>query len=167
MPSERSLIQVNPGHRYCLSCNTAVARENLIEVARLERLATHDPTAEARRAETKRRQKVAERAWKPTDLPAWLDERTYLSEIRPRLTRITVSAISSALSISKPYATDIRSGKRVPHPRHWSVLAKLAWRFRVSSPSFRTLLFYSLAKHLKRSFYWLSEAWQLSRGVTV
>lgn len=36
----------------------------------------------------------------------------------------TVSAIASALEISKPYATDIRAGKRVPHRRHGRALAR-------------------------------------------
>jgi len=31
-----------------------------------------------------------------------------------------------ALEISKPYATDIRNGKRVPHPRHWEKLVQLS-----------------------------------------
>jgi hypothetical protein len=33
---------------------------------------------------------------------------------------------SRALKVSIPYVADIRSGKRVPHPRHWLGLAKLA-----------------------------------------
>lgn len=113
----------NPGHRYCSSCSPAVSRENLIKVAKLGRLATHTPTAEERRAETQRRQKLAERSWKPADLPSWLNERAYSTEIKPRLTKMTVPAISQALGISKPYATDIRAGRRIPHPRHWLALA--------------------------------------------
>jgi hypothetical protein len=31
----------------------------------------------------------------------------------------------TALGISKIYATNIRSGKRLPHPRHWRTLAAL------------------------------------------
>jgi hypothetical protein len=31
-----------------------------------------------------------------------------------------------ALNVSHPYATSIRRGDRLPHPRHWMVLAKLA-----------------------------------------
>jgi hypothetical protein len=33
--------------------------------------------------------------------------------------------IASALGISEPYATDIRAGRRIPHPRHWMILARL------------------------------------------
>ncbi|HVB57067.1 MAG TPA: hypothetical protein VNE63_11645, partial [Candidatus Acidoferrales bacterium] len=52
-------------------------------------------------------------------------EKVYREQIQPKLATFTVSAITSALGISKPYATDIRAGKRVPHPRHWLALAQL------------------------------------------
>jgi hypothetical protein len=54
-----------------------------------------------------------------------LTEETYREKIQPKLATFTVSAIASALGISKPYATDIRAGKRVPHPRHWDALSPL------------------------------------------
>jgi len=28
--------------------------------------------------------------------------------------------------VSEPYSSDIQAGKRMPHPRHWQALAKLA-----------------------------------------
>jgi len=58
-------------------------------------------------------------------LPEWLNESLYREKIRPRLAAFTVAAIASVLEISKPYATDIRAGMRVPHPRHWQALAGL------------------------------------------
>ena len=36
-----------------------------------------------------------------------------------------VPTIMRALAISQQYATDIRAGKRVPHPRHWQMLARI------------------------------------------
>jgi hypothetical protein len=33
--------------------------------------------------------------------------------------------LSSKLGISIPYAVDIRSARRIPHPRHWQTLARL------------------------------------------
>jgi hypothetical protein len=60
-----------------------------------------------------------------TDLPDWLNEKLYIQEIQPRLKAITLSVLASKLSISIPYAVDIRSGRRVPHPRHWQTLAQL------------------------------------------
>ena len=112
------------GDRFCQACSVAVARKNLIEAAKLGRVATHSPKAEALRAATMRTQEAAKRAWRPSDLPEWLTENVYREQIQPRLATFTVSAVSSALGVSKPYATDIRSGKRVPHPRHWFRLAR-------------------------------------------
>lgn len=78
------------------------------------------------RGETQRRQHAAKRAWRPSDLPEWLNETTYRDKILPRLAEITVPTIATALGISEPYATNIRAGRRCPHPRHWNTLAQLA-----------------------------------------
>jgi selenocysteine lyase/cysteine desulfurase len=94
-------------------------------VARKGRVASHTYDAEARRAETQRRHAAEQKAWQPSQQPAWLDEETYREQIQPRLSAITVPMISSALGISEPYATEIRAGKRRPHPRHWLTLARL------------------------------------------
>jgi len=48
-----------------------------------------------------------------------LTKDAYIREIQPHLKRITLSAMASRLNISIPYAVDVRSGRRVPHPRHW------------------------------------------------
>ena len=95
-------------------------------IRRAAPVATHTPKAEALGAATMRRLEAGKRAWKLSDLPEWLNEEFYREQIQPRLATFTVSAIALALEISKPYATDIRSGQRVPHPRHWQALAKLA-----------------------------------------
>lgn len=113
------------GVKYCGDCAGKVAKENLIEAAKLGRAATHGPEAEALRAQTQRRQAARLKAWDPSDKPDWLDERAYNEKIQPRLAALPVSAICSAVGISAPYATDIREGRRQPHPRHWQALAQL------------------------------------------
>jgi len=113
------------GAQYCGACSPMALRENLVNAAKLGRVATHSPRAEALRAAAMRRQEAAKRAWRPSDLPEWLNEKTYRERIIPGLATITVRTIKDALEISKPYATDIRSGMRVPHPRHWLALAQL------------------------------------------
>jgi CRISPR-associated endonuclease Cas1 len=113
------------GRSYCAKCAAQVAKGNLIKIAKLGRVATHAPEAEARRAETMRRQQNANLAWNASDKPDWLTEEFYREKIQSRLDGITVSTMASALCISKPYATDIRRGTRVPHPRHWQSLARL------------------------------------------
>jgi len=96
-----------------------------VKAARRGRVAAHSVEAEARRAETQRRQHAARRAWQPSDLPGWLNEEIYREKVQPRLVGVTVSTISRALGVSEPYAADIRAGRRVPHPRHWMRLAGL------------------------------------------
>jgi len=117
---------VTTGSRYCVNCVPIVNRENLLEQAKLGRIATHSPTAEARRSATQRKQFDAIRRWNPSELPSWLNEKTYRRKILPHLSKFTVKAIRLALHVSHPYATNIRRGTMIPHPRHWVALAKLA-----------------------------------------
>jgi CRISPR-associated endonuclease Cas1 len=100
----------------------AVSHPKGTTVARLDMF---DSIAQTRRAESQRRQAAALKAWNPSDKPDWLDEKTYREKIQPRLAAITVSRILSALDVSEPYATNIRAGRCVPHPRHWQKLARL------------------------------------------
>jgi hypothetical protein len=95
-------------------------------VAAKGRLVVHTPQAQAGRVAARRRNARAEGAWKPSDQPAWLTERFYLQEIQPRLAKMTAARLSTALQVSKPYAAEIRAGRRRPHARHWRALAALA-----------------------------------------
>ena len=113
------------GRSYCASCARTESSKNMVEGARLGRIATHTPEAEALRGASQRKQADALRAWHPSDLPKWLTEAVYRNRIQPALETLTVSAIASAVGVSLPYATDIRKGRRRPHPRHWWPLAQL------------------------------------------
>jgi len=117
---------VTTGSRFCLNCVPIVNRENLLAQAKLGRIATHSPSAEARRSATQTKQFAAIRSWNPSELPKWLNEKAYRSKILPHLSKFTVKAIRLALHVSHPYATNIRRGTAIPHPRHWVALAKLA-----------------------------------------
>jgi hypothetical protein len=75
--------------------------------------------------EKQRSHRQAELEWKPEDKPAWLDETVYATQVRPKLANRSISTIALALGVSLPYASDIRAGRRRPHPRHWLALAKL------------------------------------------
>jgi CRISPR-associated endonuclease Cas1 len=116
---------VKPIDNYCASCAVTVTRESLIKAARQGRVASHSQEAEKRRSETLRRHNAAKRAWRPSDMPDWLNEKMYREKIQPRLAEVMVPVISKALGISGPYATDIRAGRRRPHPRHWFTLARM------------------------------------------
>lgn len=117
------------GQLHCKSCALPAAKERFSDVARLGRIAAHTPEAEASRAKTHLRHVAEIRTWDPNTLPDWLTEQTYREKIQPGLKGLTVPTIMRALGISQPYATDVRAGRRVPHPRHWENLAKLVDSF--------------------------------------
>jgi CRISPR-associated endonuclease Cas1 len=116
---------VTAGSTYCAGCVPSVNRENLLRQAQLGRIATHSALAEARRSASQTKQAAALRNWDPSSLPKWLDEYLYRREILPRLSRFTVKSIRLKLCISHPYATLIKRGQSIPHPRHWMALAEL------------------------------------------
>jgi hypothetical protein len=116
---------VTTGSVYCVKCVPLVNRDNLLQQARLGRIATHSASAEARRSASQARQAQALRDWNPSDLPRWLDEDTYRRDILPLLSKFTVKSIRLTLGVSHPYATLIRRGMTIPHPRHWLPLADL------------------------------------------
>ena len=53
------------------------------------------------------------------------NEECYLQKIQPRLRTIKIREISEAMHVSKPYAAQVRAGRRRPYPRHWQALAGL------------------------------------------
>lgn len=111
--------------RFCSACAPTNSKEALIEAARKGRIAAQTPKALARLAEKQRIHRLAERAWNPEDKPDWLDDKVYVQQIHPRLADVTISTIALTLGVSLPYASDIRAGRRRPHPRHWLSLAQL------------------------------------------
>ena len=106
------------GKTYCLSCRLPISKSILIEAAKLGRISTHSAEAEALRAATQRRQIAARKTWRLADHPNWLTDEFYLQHIQPRLAALTNSAVASKLLVSKPYAAEIRMGRRRPHRRH-------------------------------------------------
>jgi len=72
-----------------------------------------------------RRHAAELKAWNPSNYSDWLTEEFHWEEIQPRLSGITVPAISSALGLSVPYAGGIRAGRQRQHPRHWLALSRL------------------------------------------
>jgi CRISPR-associated endonuclease Cas1 len=118
-------MSIKSGFKYCRACVPTISRQNILKAAEIGRLMTHRPQAQARRAETQRRQNAAIKAWNPDDNPPWLNELFYRSVVSPKLGPIQVPRIMSAISVSEPYALRIRSGRCIPHPRHWFALARL------------------------------------------
>jgi len=113
------------GSQNCAECALAVSRANLRQVAQEGRIAAQTSEAQARRSATKHRHDAARSAWDPSTLPTWLNEEVYRGQVLPRLPKMSVPIIAAAIGVSLPYATEIRSGKRRPHRRHWHALAQL------------------------------------------
>jgi CRISPR-associated endonuclease Cas1 len=130
-PLKRSTSQI------CRTCTVAVNRTNMIEAAKLGRANTHSAVAEARRGATQAKQHRALRDWNRDSQPQWLSEAIFRSQIQPLLSPIEVSRIAKAIDVSHPYATSIRRGDRLPHPRHWQNLANLTGVSRLSIPLVR------------------------------
>jgi hypothetical protein len=81
---------------------------------------------ETARSEKLRRHAVGRRAWdggSSGDDPAL--RRWYVAEVVPRLGAIARTQIVRAIGVSRVYARHISRGK-VPHPRHFEALARLA-----------------------------------------
>jgi CRISPR-associated endonuclease Cas1 len=109
----------------CATCAIEVSRKRMLEVAKRGRLASKSAQSRARVAATQHRQQTAQRNWQPSSQPAWLTEEAYAKQIQPLLRNISLSQIASAIGVSILYASDIRRGRRRPHPRHWRTLAEL------------------------------------------
>src|SRR5271170_4686634 len=118
-------VEIWRGGTHCANCANAVNTVGLIEAAKTGRVAAQSEGAQTRRSETQLRHRAAMGLWNFSDLPTWLNEKYYLTEIQPRLPRITLAVLASKLGISIPYAVEVRSARRVPHQRHWLALAQL------------------------------------------
>jgi CRISPR-associated endonuclease Cas1 len=111
--------------QHCPKCGREISRVKLIELAKVGRIAAQSPEARKKQSATQRRHEAAKRAWRLSQKPTWPDEKSYVEEIQPRLSALTISSLSSSLGVSESYAADIRSGRRRPHSRHWWALAQL------------------------------------------
>jgi CRISPR/Cas system-associated endonuclease Cas1 len=118
-------VVIGRGRSYCAPCAIKLNTAGLVKAAQLGRVVSHGDQAEGRRAETQRQHAAEKAGWNASEMPAWLTKDAYIREIQPRLKGITLSVVASRLCISIPYAVDVRCGRRVPHARHWQVLAQL------------------------------------------
>jgi len=125
------------GSNSCGQCAVISATERFIDAARVGPQTANGPKAQLKRADTQRRNALAQHAWNPSDQPAWLTETFYAEKIQPLLVSLSASVIARHISVSRWYAGRLREGYR-PHPRHWQALAELAGFRRVLSGEART-----------------------------
>jgi CRISPR-associated protein Cas1 len=122
--------------RHCEACMQKARREHglrAIEAARktlaAQTAAGNDPrrSAVANRA---RGEAISEghrrnRSW-AREHPDQRDEAWFKREIVPKLDAFSLKEIGKATGLSLAACSRIRAGARVPHPRHWEALRKLA-----------------------------------------
>jgi CRISPR-associated protein Cas1 len=116
---------VKAGKSYCAPCAIAIQREGFLKIAEYGRVAARTVEADLKRGATQRTRYEAQRKWHIWNHPTWLTEQFYSEQIRPRLGSVEVKAIAATLGVSIPYASNIRAGRRLPHARHWLVLAQI------------------------------------------
>lgn len=110
---------------FCTACACGVSREAMLKIAEKGRLTASSPENNARRADALRRNRAAERAWSASQPGTWPTARDYTERIQPALRAFKISAVMSALVVSKPYGSAVRAGRKRPHWRHWVSLARL------------------------------------------
>jgi hypothetical protein len=108
-----------PHGQRCWNCGRALARENMINFAKVGRVAAQGGDAQRKRSQTQLRHKAAQREWRSASKEKQISDEVYQNTIQPRLASVAIPAISSLLGVSIPYAADLRTGRRRPHPRHW------------------------------------------------
>jgi hypothetical protein len=112
------------GRTNCVRCAVDDATAHMLNAAKIGRQTANGPEAQLKRANTQRKNALAQHAWKSSDQPAWLTDTFYSEKVQPVITAMSASAIARQISVSRWYAGRIREGYR-PHPRHWQALAEL------------------------------------------
>jgi hypothetical protein len=111
--------------RCCGACAAEAARRTMADIASLSHMKPKSKKDKARVSRLLSNHAVANTWWDPSSLPSWLTEECYVQRIQPLLRTRKVREIAAAIQVSELYAGFIRSGRRRPHARHWTTLAKL------------------------------------------
>ena len=88
-------------------------------------LPTHTGDAKARRQAANAQQRAMQREWDAAHKGQVFDPEWFVANVLPGLATRSLPAIAKATGMSATAAGRIRSGDRVPHPRHWEALAEL------------------------------------------
>jgi hypothetical protein len=125
--------------RHCDACipGMKVAQANKAVVAARKALAAQaaagkdprkDPEVNQRRSVAISEGHRRNRAWKGEDGAQPCDETWFRREVLPRLDGFSLKAMADATRLSLTACSRIRSGSRLPHPRHWEALVTLVER---------------------------------------
>jgi hypothetical protein len=81
---------------------------------------SHGAAAAHRRGATMSRRRREQRDWNDTHSSTIADPELFAREILPSLQEVPLLALARATGLTYGYLSQIRSGKRVPHLRHWA-----------------------------------------------
>lgn len=114
------------GRTHGVQCAAPLQTERIMKAAQVARVAAHSAQARAKQSDTVRQRRKEQSSWSQSSQPEWLTVNFYVEKIRPALASVSNSAIACRIGVSRCHASQIRSGKRRAHPRHWRALAELA-----------------------------------------
>lgn len=81
--------------------------------------------ANQKRAATRRRNHAAEMAW-DREKPATVDVDLFRTEIQPKLSLVSATAIARATGLSVGHCAKIKRGEVVPHPMWWAAISSVS-----------------------------------------
>ena len=67
-----------------------------------------------------------QREWEAAHKGEDFDPKWFREHVLPGLTPLSLVTIAKATGMSTSAASRVRSGRRVPHPRHWEALAAIS-----------------------------------------
>jgi CRISPR-associated endonuclease Cas1 len=79
-----------------------------------------------RRSAANAEHRLAQQRWELEHEGEVFDRDWYMREVLPGLQVIGLTVIATATGMSTSAASQVRSGRRVPHPRHWFALERIA-----------------------------------------
>lgn len=118
-------LPIATGRTFCVTCAKAYSTENIRKAGTKRVEKSNSPDVQAKRAETARRNALAQSQWDPSTQPEWLTQEFYMEHVFPLLKGAPTTAICFAIGVARSSAESFRQGRRMPHPRHWIKLAEL------------------------------------------
>jgi len=70
-------------------------------------------------------QRATQTAWDAEHAGEEYDPAWFTREVLPGLRGVSLTAMARVTGMSTSSASKVRAGRRVPHPRHWELLAEL------------------------------------------
>ena len=128
-PKQRVKGSALPPLANCVECGGPLARGSHVRCPQCwESHSDQDIQTRKRRGVAIAEARALEKKWRGEHPGEKGDPEVYRSEVLPGLAGVPLSRIMEVCGVAKSSASAIRSGKRVPHERHWGALEELSRR---------------------------------------